>query len=156
MERLEKAFRSRQEFEAQIRMIRHFLSLQKCGREELLFVAINEAVNNALFHGNRNDPSKYVRLKMSRQGACLFIFVQDEGKRLDEELFLQQTGTRKKNLLAENGRGFMIIKGCCDSLSFPEPGTMCMMAMLEEGNIISGTGHQEKIPKTVPSPGKYI
>jgi len=75
MKSLEKVFRTRKEFEMHIRVIRHFLAAHVSRRGDLLFVAINEAVNNALFHGNRNDPSKKVLLHLSQKGEELQISV---------------------------------------------------------------------------------
>ncbi len=133
MESLEKNFHSRKEFELHVRMIRHFLTTQGCHSCDLLFVAINEAVNNALFHGNQSDSSKTVFLRILRHGRELRVFIQDEGNRLDRDMFLRHWSREDADPLSEHGRGFMIMEGCCDRLSFPEPGTICMTVILKEG-----------------------
>ena len=132
MECLEKSFHSRKEFELHVRMIRHFLTTHGCRGGDLLFVGINEAVNNALFHGNRRDPSKKVFLRISQKEKELRISIQDQGHQLDRDMFLQHRSGEDANPLSERGRGFMIMEGCCDELSFPEPGTICMIVKLHE------------------------
>ena len=134
MERLEKTFHSRKGFEMQVRAIRHFLARHNCKRRDLLFIAINEAVNNALFHGNGNDPSKSVRLRICKNNSKLHIFVEDEGKHLSKKIFLAHLTKSEENPLDEHGRGFLIITKCCERLSFPEPGTLCMTVALEKDN----------------------
>ncbi len=135
MECLEKSFRSRKEFEMHVRVIRHFLTARGCRGSDLLFVGINEAVNNALFHGNRKDPSKNVLLRISQKGEELQISVQDEGYRLDREIFFRHRSREDADPLSEHGRGFMIIEGCCDEVTFPEPGTICMIVKLHENRL---------------------
>jgi serine/threonine-protein kinase RsbW len=135
MECLEKSFRSRKEFEMHVRMIRHFLATHGCRGSDLLFVGINEAVNNALFHGNKKDPSKQVTLRISQTKEELRISVQDEGYQLDQKMFSLHRSREDADPLLEGGRGFMIMEGCCDRLAFPEPGTICMIVKLHENRL---------------------
>ena len=73
-----------------------------------VFIAINEGINNAIFHGNQEDSTKTVRLTIERLPNELKIIIRDEGKG-----FLQLE--QPENDLEDHGRGFAIIQHCVDS-----------------------------------------
>lgn len=75
-----------------------------------VFIAINEGVNNAIFHGNKEDSSKKVYLTIEKVSNELRIVIRDEGKG-----FLTQRAPGVKDCLAEGGRGMAIIKHCVDT-----------------------------------------
>lgn len=78
---------------------------------EPLFVAINEAVNNAIFHGNKQDKTKKVYLTIAKLPGEIRVVIRDEG----------QGFTRKEKTeegLQEGGRGLEIIGLCVDKCYF--------------------------------------
>jgi len=74
-----------------------------------VFIAINEGVNNAIFHGNKEDSSKNVHLTIEKVSNDIRIVIRDEGKG-----FLIQRAPGVKDCLAEGGRGLAIIEHCVD------------------------------------------
>ncbi len=81
-------------------------------------IAVSEAVNNAIMHGNRLDTNKSVLIRLYICTGYLRIVVQDEGggfsprKVPDPRL--------DKNLLKASGRGLLIMHHLMDKISFKE------------------------------------
>src|ERR1041385_1327203 len=50
-----------------------------------IMIAVTEAVNNAIKHGNDNDKSKNVSLSLSLKDSMIQFVVEDEGKGFDYE-----------------------------------------------------------------------
>jgi len=86
---------------------------------ELLYVALNEAVNNALFHGQRDGFSPNVEINLFRESNEVCIIVKHDGSGYDYP-------SRRKNQSAdsydEHGRGIEIIEYCTDTLRFNASG----------------------------------
>jgi serine/threonine-protein kinase RsbW len=84
-------------------------------------IAVREAVANAIKHGNRQDPTKKVRVDADLEGADLVIRVEDEGvgfdpSELDDPL-------APENLLKPNGRGIFYMRSFMDEIQYvPRPG----------------------------------
>ncbi|WP_378955270.1 ATP-binding protein [Pelosinus sp. sgz500959] len=104
-----------------------FATLRETIKEELarasekdalhIFVAINEGVNNAIFHGNKEDRSKKVHLMIEELPYEIKIIIRDEGKG-----FANQGKREQVEWSAESGRGFEIIQHCVDSYHLNELG----------------------------------
>lgn len=75
-----------------------------------LFIAINEGVNNAIFHGNKKDITKKVQLIIERLPDKIQIIIRDEG-----EGFLDAETSDAGKLWREDGRGLDLIKLFVDS-----------------------------------------
>jgi serine/threonine-protein kinase RsbW len=73
-----------------------------------LVIALTEAVNNAIVHGNRNDTSKRVRYRVACIPEGIACTVEDEGAgfALDDVA----DPVAPENLLRDGGRGLFIIK----------------------------------------------
>lgn len=82
-----------------------------------IFIAINEGVNNAIFHGNKEDCSKKVSLMIEKVHCEIKIIIHDEG-----DGFTHQEKCEKAECSAESGRGFEIIQHCVDSYQLNELG----------------------------------
>ena len=80
---------------------------------DLLFVAVNEAVNNAILHGNQSDCSKKVQLMIQRLPEEIRIIVQDEGLGMPAN-----AESLRDNPLGDHGRGMQIIRSCVDNCWF--------------------------------------
>lgn len=78
-----------------------------------IIVATTEAVINAIQHGNKNDPTKKVKLTITANKDAVFIVVEDEGEGFDPSK-LEDPRT-PENILKERGRGIFIIKQLADS-----------------------------------------
>lgn len=82
----------------------------------MLLLAITEAVNNAIVHGNKSDISKKVTLEFSVTDSKIKIEVTDEGDGFD--LGKIPDPTLPENLLREHGRGVYIMKHFVDEMFY--------------------------------------
>jgi serine/threonine-protein kinase RsbW len=90
-----------------------------------ILIALTEAVNNAIHHGNRLDPSKKVSLSCSlREGRIVFV-VQDQGPGFDHEHLPDPTDPQ--NLEKPHGRGVFLMRRLADSVEFSDSGATVSM-----------------------------
>ncbi|MBC8015590.1 MAG: ATP-binding protein [Sporomusaceae bacterium] len=87
-----------------------------------IFIAINEGVNNAIFHGNKEDNSKKVYLTIESHPSEIKIVIRDEGNS-----FLNQERTHAIPWFQEHGRGFQLIQHCVDSYQLNTQGNEITM-----------------------------
>ncbi len=85
-----------------------------------LLLALNEAVTNAIFHGNKQDPAKVVRLVAELFDNRLEITVTDQGHGFDPERLPDPLS--EENLLRQGGRGVFLIRSCCADVRFSDGG----------------------------------
>lgn len=85
-----------------------------------ILIALTEAVNNAIQHGNRNDKDKMVRLTCKPGNAELSFVVEDQGPGFDYTELPDPTS--EENLLKPDGRGVFLMKQLSDVLRFEENG----------------------------------
>ena len=86
-------------------------------RLDWIALAMREAVNNAVMHGNKKDPEKWIEVEMESAGREFIIRVWDEGSGFDQGVL---TDPRcPENLFRPNGRGIFLIKQFSDRVSFP-------------------------------------
>jgi len=95
------------------------------GEEDLnrIMLALSEAVNNAVVHGNKQDPEKEVVIdsRLTDNGETLVISVEDEGDGFDPNSIPDPL--KEENLLKEGGRGVYLIKQYADEVQFSKKGT---------------------------------
>jgi serine/threonine-protein kinase RsbW len=83
-------------------------------------IAVTEAVNNAIFHGNHQQPDKQVILRFEFDGASLRIIVRDQGSGFDREAV--DDPLSPENLTKPDGRGLLILESLMDSVTVkPSP-----------------------------------
>ncbi len=85
-------------------------------RLDWVALALREAVNNAVLHGNRNDFTKWVEVEMESSGGFLAIRVWDEGQGFPPEILSDPR--RPENLFKPNGRGIFLIRQFTDGAEF--------------------------------------
>jgi len=73
-----------------------------------LVVALTEAVNNAIVHGNRHNPALLVRYSVVCREDGVHCVVEDEGEGFDVEAVADPTAP--ENLLRDGGRGLFLIR----------------------------------------------
>lgn len=86
-----------------------------------ILIAITEAVNNAIHHGNRSNPDKSVSVKCNSKGDILFFTIEDEGAGFDYDNLPDPTDP--KNIEKPHGRGVFLMKNLCDKIDFSAGGS---------------------------------
>jgi len=81
-----------------------------------LMVALTEAVNNAILHGNKSDPDKTVALTCEVKEGGLSIRVRDRGGGFKPESV--ENPLKEENLLRESGRGIFLMRTLMDKVDF--------------------------------------
>jgi serine/threonine-protein kinase RsbW len=79
-------------------------------------LAVREAVINAIKHGNRFDPQKYVQLMVRIDDSVLHIEVTDQGDGFNIEEV--PSPLSEENILKPSGRGIFYIRSFMDHVSF--------------------------------------
>jgi serine/threonine-protein kinase RsbW len=77
-------------------------------------IAVTEAVNNAINHGNKLNPHKKVGFTVKADNENIFVKVTDEGDGFDPDKIADCL--EPENLLKSSGRGVFIIRELMDDL----------------------------------------
>lgn len=86
-----------------------------------VMVAVTEAVNNSIVHGNKNVVSKKVIIELEMKNPyCLMVSVQDEGKGFDPNKLPDPTSP--DNIENIGGRGVFLMTQLADEISFQDDG----------------------------------
>ena len=81
-----------------------------------LMVSVTEAVNNAIIHGNKSDPSKRVIVICEIRPGWLVVIVSDQGKGFKVERV--SSPIKDENVLKESGRGIFLMKTLMDKVIY--------------------------------------
>jgi serine/threonine-protein kinase RsbW len=98
-----------------------------------LFVALDEAFVNAVKHGNKNDPTKLVRVgaELSPKEACFTI--EDEGEGFDVATIPDPRDPA--NLFKSSGRGVLLIYNIMDEVEYNAQGNRVKMVKRPERSV---------------------
>ncbi|MCO5259793.1 MAG: ATP-binding protein [Crocinitomicaceae bacterium] len=86
-----------------------------------ILIAVTEAVNNAIIHGNKNNLSKQVYIKSADNNDSFCFVVEDEGNGFDFNSLPDPTAP--ENLEKENGRGIFLMRNLSDEVEFSNNGS---------------------------------
>ena len=86
-----------------------------------ILVAVTEAVNNAIHHGNKAHPGKKVHVGFETTPKTISFIVQDEGNGFDYTNIPDPTDP--ENLEKPAGRGIFLMKHLADKIEFSEKGS---------------------------------
>ena len=87
-----------------------------------ILIALTEAANNAICHGNASDPSKITSIQCGQNNEKLKFIVKDEGVGFDHKTIPDPTDP--ENIEKTEGRGIFLMKHLSDEISFEENGSM--------------------------------
>ncbi len=85
-----------------------------------ILIALTEAVNNAIHHGNKLDPAKTTFVSCDFESNKLTFKVEDQGKGFDYTNLPDPTSP--ENLENPNGRGIFLMKNLADEIAFENDG----------------------------------
>ena len=85
-----------------------------------MYLSVIEAITNAIIHGNKKNPTKFVTVKFIEKSDSYIIKVDDEGEGFDFNIVPNPLS--KSNIRKESGRGIFIIKQYADKVIFENKG----------------------------------
>lgn len=86
-----------------------------------ILIAVTEAVNNAINHGNKQDPNKTVSFVFTEHDDHSISFrITDQGSGFDFENIPDPTAP--ENIEKVNGRGVFLMKQLSDGVTFDDNG----------------------------------
>jgi serine/threonine-protein kinase RsbW len=92
------------------------------GEEPAVELALREALNNAVVHGNRLDAHKLVHVRCRcKVGEGISLIVSDQGQGFDPRTVSDPVAV--ENLEKDHGRGIHLMKLAMDEVSFEQRGT---------------------------------
>ena len=85
-----------------------------------ILIAVTEAVNNAIYHGNDGDPDKHIKIGFESDEKNIKFSVSDEGNGFDYNSLPDPTDPL--NLDKPHGRGVFLMKNLADNVEFKKDG----------------------------------
>lgn len=85
-----------------------------------VLIAVTEAVNNAIEHGNQKNASTEVNLAVGDNPNEFCFNVKDYGRGFEYNNLPDPTAP--ENILKENGRGIFLMKNLADEVEFEDSG----------------------------------
>jgi serine/threonine-protein kinase RsbW len=85
-----------------------------------IMIAVTEAVNNAIRHGNKDNSSKNVFISLSLEDGMIKFKIQDEGTGFNFHQLPDPTAP--ENISKPGGRGIFLMKHLSDEVDFKENG----------------------------------
>ena len=95
-------------------------------------MSMEEAVMNAIKHGNQRDESKHVHVIMKTNEEKLYIKVTDQGEGFRPDQV--PDCTKEENLEKTSGRGMLLMKNYMDSVTYNEKGNSVEMTKSKSSN----------------------
>jgi serine/threonine-protein kinase RsbW len=104
-------------------------------------LAVEEALVNAIKHGNRMDPSKRVHIRYHVQPHRFEIGIVDEGGGFDPGTVPDPLA--EENLERPSGRGLLLMRHYMDEVVYHPPGNRLTMSKMRSNgcNGCNGTAH---------------
>jgi len=90
-----------------------------------IHLAVEEALMNAIKHGNQRDPEKYVTVEFRFTAKILQIVIEDEGDGFNPADVPDPT--LEENLELPSGRGLMLMKTFMTTIQYNEKGNRVFM-----------------------------
>ena len=85
-----------------------------------ILIAITEAVNNAIIHGNKSNPEKKIKIHVESEEPNIIFKISDEGPGFDFENLADPTDP--ENIDKPNGRGVFLMRHLADEVEFFDKG----------------------------------
>lgn len=97
-----------------------------------ILIALTEAVNNAIIHGNKNNPDKMVCVKFENNESNITFTVEDQGEGFDYNNLPDPTDP--DYIEKPNGRGVFLMKNLADEVQFQDNGKKVSLKFRISGN----------------------
>jgi serine/threonine-protein kinase RsbW len=86
-----------------------------------ILIAVTEAVNNAIIHGNKYSEQKKVKVDVARENGKVRFTVSDQGDGFDFNNLPDPTAP--ENIEKPDGRGIFLMKNLSDEVMFESNGS---------------------------------
>ncbi len=90
-----------------------------------MLIAVTEAVNNAIHHGNKDNAEKVVKIGFESDNNKLVFSITDEGDGFDYEHLPDPTDP--ENIDKISGRGVFLMQNLSDSIQFEQGGRKVLL-----------------------------
>jgi len=90
-----------------------------------ILVALTEAVNNAIYHGNKSNENKNIDITFKSSPTQVSFIVKDEGAGFDFDNLPDPTNP--ENVENLNGRGVFLMRHLADKVSYKENGSKVIL-----------------------------
>lgn len=90
-----------------------------------ILIAVTEAVNNAIYHGNNGNPDKHIKIGFESIEKKIRFSVLDEGNGFDYNNLPDPTDPL--NIDKPHGRGVFLMKNLADKVEFNKNGQEVML-----------------------------
>ena len=107
-----------------------------------LMVAVMEALNNAIDHGNGEDATKNVHLKIEILPSTITVWVQDEGSGFNPDT--TPDPREPHNLLNDSGRGLLMMRAFMDEVEVVPSKTGTLVKMIKYFSKNSSPSHSQR------------
>lgn len=97
-----------------------------------ILVAITEAVNNAIYHGNQANPKKNIDIFFKSFPDHVSFIVKDEGQGFNYDNLPDPTNP--ENIENPNGRGVFLMRNLADKVSFEDNGSKVVLDFKMQAN----------------------
>lgn len=97
------------------------------GKDEVFAIrlALDEAISNAIHHGNQGDPAKTVTIEYAVDDQTVTIDVTDQGPGFQRDTLPDPT--LEENLTTPHGRGVMLIEAYMTEVRYNQSGNHITM-----------------------------
>jgi serine/threonine-protein kinase RsbW len=103
-------------------MVEDVCDIFSIGEEKFgnIIISVTEAVNNAIVHGNKNNPNKSFDISFRSSPTDITFVVKDEGSGFDPAALPDPTAP--ENIEKDNGRGVFLMRKLADKVEFEDGG----------------------------------
>ena len=119
------------------------LRLKSCQFEDReifgIRLALEEALVNAIKHGNREDPEKKVRIELCVRHDYIEIGISDEGPGFNPDWVADPLAD--ENLERPSGRGLFLMRHYMSEVIYHPPGNRVTMSKIRVNGNGNGNGH---------------
>jgi len=95
-----------------------------------ILIAVTEAVNNAIVHGNHNEEEKSVKIQVKENDNKVVFTIEDQGRGFDFKNLPDPTAP--ENIEKPDGRGIFLMKNLSDEVSFESNGSKVSITFAAE------------------------
>jgi serine/threonine-protein kinase RsbW len=93
-----------------------------------ILIAVTEAINNAIQHGNKLDPEKKISLEFMGEEQRMVFAIEDQGDGFDYDNVPDPT--EPENLEKPHGRGIFLMRNLADEVAFEKQGRLVRLGFV--------------------------